>query len=228
VLPVQQPDGTRKKVDVRTLPFVRFEDNEAHCQRRHAFNLGGGVPFGEPNVGGVGPDEKHPFVIRNLKVWNAHWALHPVSPSLLLDGLDVHDAEYGVWRPVYKQHAYRGVTMDQVPENTRYAFATPSAPPNKEGEYPRPLAPADDLPPVTVITHVRADGKAVTVRGTTSDNGTVKRVVVNGQEAKALRDNFAEWEAVLQGAPAEVKAHAEDAAGNVERRPHVVPVPGAR
>ena len=29
-LPVMQPDGTRKPTDVRTLPFVRFEDNEAH------------------------------------------------------------------------------------------------------------------------------------------------------------------------------------------------------
>ena len=55
-----------------------------------------------------------------------------------------------------------------------------------------------------------------------SDNGTVKRVVVNGQEAKALRDNFAEWEVTLKGTPAEVKAHAEDTAGNVEKRAHVV------
>src|SRR5262249_43073950 len=74
MLAIQQADGTRKKVDIRTLPFIRFEDNESHCQRRHAFNLGGGVPFGPPNVDGVGPDEKHPFVIKNLKVWNAHWS----------------------------------------------------------------------------------------------------------------------------------------------------------
>jgi hypothetical protein len=225
VLAVQQPDGTRKKVDVRTLPFVRFEDNEAHCQRRHAFNLGGGVPFGEPNVGGVGPDERHPFVIRNMKFWDVHWAIHPVSPSVLLDGMEVFNAEYGVWRPVYQRHAYRGLKMEQVPENTRYAFVTPAAPPNREADYPGPLSPVDDLPPVTVITHVRAGGTAVTVRGTTSDNGTVKRVLVNGQQAKALRDNFAEWEVTLAGAPAEVRAHAEDAAGNVEKRPHVVAAP---
>ena len=31
-----------------------FEDNASHCQRRHAFNLGGGVPFGN-GVEGVGP-----------------------------------------------------------------------------------------------------------------------------------------------------------------------------
>src|SRR5205823_5628055 len=27
-LPVEQPDGSSKRVDIRTLPFVRFEDNE--------------------------------------------------------------------------------------------------------------------------------------------------------------------------------------------------------
>lgn len=41
VLTVAQLDGTEKPVDVRSLPYVRFEDNEAHTQRRHAFNLGG-------------------------------------------------------------------------------------------------------------------------------------------------------------------------------------------
>ena len=76
--------------------------------------------------------------------------------------------------------------MVQVPDSTHYAFVTPSAPPNREGDYPGRLAPVDDLPPVTVITHVRADGQGVTVRGTASDNGVVKRVVVNGHEAKAL------------------------------------------
>ena len=29
--PVRQPDGSRREVDIRTLPFVRFEDNESHC-----------------------------------------------------------------------------------------------------------------------------------------------------------------------------------------------------
>jgi hypothetical protein len=213
-------------VDVRTLPFVRFEDNESHCQRRHAFNLGGGVPFGEPNVGGIGPDEKHPFVIRTFRVWNAHWAIHPVAPSVLLEDMDVFNAEYGVWRPVYKNHAYHGLKMEQVPEKTQYAFVASGGPPNKEGDFPKPLAPVDDLPPVTVITHVRshADGTLL-VRGTCSDNGTVKKVLVNGQEARSLAPNFLEWEATLKGVQAgglKLSAGAEDAAGNVEKQPHVV------
>jgi hypothetical protein len=225
-LPVQQPDGSKKKIDIRTLPFVRFEGNEAHCQRRHACNLGGGAPFGPPNVDGVGPDEKHPFIVHNLKVWNVHWAFSPVAPSLLLDGLDVRNAEYGVWRPVFLRHAYRGLTFTEVPDNTRYAF-TDAAPP-KEADYPKPLAPVDDLPPITVITDVRPVGSGtLVVRGTTSDNGAVAKVLVNGRPAQSLRANFAEWEVVLKDVrPGEVRltAHAEDAAGNVEKRPHVMAV----
>jgi len=66
---------------------------------------------------------------------------------------------------------------------------------------------------------VRREGARCVVRGTTADNGVVQRVLVNGQEARALRGNFAEWEVVLEGAAKgdlKVQAHAEDAAGNVE------------
>jgi hypothetical protein len=91
-------------------------------------------------------------------------------------------------------------------------------------EFPSILDPVDDLPPATIITGVSSkDGKLV-VRGTTGDNGTVKRVVVNGVEAKPARDNFAEWEAVVPMADA-VAAHAEDVAGNVEKLAHEVKRP---
>jgi hypothetical protein len=67
----------------------------------------------------------------------------------------------------------------------------------------------------------------ILVRGTTSDNGAVAKVVVNGQEAKSLRANFAEWEVVV--APSRnagsIRAHAVDAAGNVEKRGHDVLYP---
>ena len=128
MLPIRQPDGSLRKTDIRTRPFVRFEDNEAHCQRRHAFNLGGGVPFGKPNVDGVGPDAKHPFVIRNMKVWNAHWAIHPVSPSVILDHFDAYDGDYGIWRPEYVRHSYRAVSIDKIPPGNHYAFANGTNP----------------------------------------------------------------------------------------------------
>ena len=54
-----------------------------------------------------------------------------------------------------------------------------------------------------------------------------KRVVVNGKEAKAVRENFAEWEVMLgkTTAGAKLTAHAEDTAGNVEPRPHAMVTP---
>jgi hypothetical protein len=88
----------------------------------------------------------------------------------------------------------------------------------------------DDLPPVTVITHVRRGDKGcLVVSGTTADNGTVKRVLVNGQEARPLAPNFAQWEAVLRlgrQTPDRVVARAQDLAGNVEPRPHVIVLGG--
>jgi hypothetical protein len=185
VLPIQQPDGSKKPVDIRTLPFVRFEDNEAVCQRRHAFNLGGGVPFGKPNVDGVGPDVKHPLVIRNFRVTNAHWSIHPVSPCVLLDHVEIHDANYGVWRPVYDHHVYHDVTIERVDKKQEYAFVDGPPPAAK-------LDPVDDSPPTTVITHVRVSDGKVQVRGTASDDGKIQSVRVNGVEAMAVTPNFAE------------------------------------
>jgi hypothetical protein len=94
-------------------------------------------------------------------------------------------------------------------------------------DFPQLLDPANDLPPTTVITEVRRlDGKKLRVRGTTADNGTVARVLVNGQTARPTSENFAQWEITLDPLPAaglKIEAHAEDAAGNVEPRPHVLP-----
>ena len=221
---VRQPDGVAKEADIRTLPFIRFEDNEAHTQRRHAFNLGGAGGKDNAGVGEVGPDDRHPFQIRNFRVWDAHWAIHPAAPSVLVDKLDVHQAEYGVWRPIYNRHAYRGLSLDQVTVKKEFL---PMGTTPVEADYPKPLAPVDDLPPATVITHVtRAAGK-VTVRGTTCDDGTVRTVQVNGREAKAISPNFSEWEVVLDAptGPLTLTARSEDAAGNREQTPHVRTVP---
>jgi hypothetical protein len=337
VLPILQPDGKRKSVDIRTLPFVRFDDNEAHCDGLYGFNLGEGVNR-------VGPDTKHPFVIRNMKIWEVHYAFRPQSPCVAVENMRIYRAAYGVYHPNYDHHEYRklyigetqeepfnrghddlsvqygplvvdgltfeGVRNGYVPliqisddnptgkaishfrdikvlnrygKNKRAVVNLGGGPrptpktaqgvpiyihdyygPNRHAKvvstrakdlindgskyreevpltgdesrvaevqdltFPKLLDPVDDLPPATVITHVTwlAGGK-LHVRGTTSDNGTVTKVIVNGQTARALRPNFAEWEVVLTGVQAGVKlqAHAEDAAGNVEKLPHVLIVP---
>jgi hypothetical protein len=226
-LDVPQPDGSRRATDVRTLPFVRFEDNESHCQRRHAFNFGG---FGaEPRsaedkginagVAGVGPDVRHPFVVRHYKAWDVHWALHPRVPSLMLDGFDVAHAHYALWFANYDHHAYRGVHLEDISVNADFQpiGRQPAAP-----DYPGELDPVDDLPPQTVVTRVTRTENGWVLRGTTSDNGPVKRVMVNGQNARPLRANYAEWEVALSttAAGVELKAFAEDEAGNVEPRLH--------
>jgi hypothetical protein len=107
----------------------------------------------------------------------------------------------------------------------------PSGPPAatlSSTTFPKPLDPVDDLPPATVITFIgKAAGGKQVVRGTTSDNGMVRRVLVNGQEARAAAPNFAEWEITLAGVRPgawKLTAFAEDAAGNIEKTPHVVTV----
>jgi hypothetical protein len=106
VFSVLQPDGSEKPTDVRTLPFVRFEDNEAHCDGLYGFNLGEGVSR-------VGPDERHPFIVRNMKIWEVHYAFRPQSPCLLVENLTIHGGIYGIYHPNYDRHVYRNVTIRQ-------------------------------------------------------------------------------------------------------------------
>jgi hypothetical protein len=329
-LPIQQADGSKAKMDIRTLPFVRFDDNEVHS------NVGPyGINLGE-GVNRVGPDDKHPFIMRNTKIWNVHYGFRPQVPSLLVENLTIQ-SNYGVYHPNFDNHVYRNVTIMRTntepfnrghddlsaqhgrltvdglifdgvrsggmpliqisddnmtgraeshfrgvktinwadsnkaralvnlgggprPKPTtekgvpvylhdhygpgRHAMivsvkspeykASPdrfkSEPPLTGDEsrvaevdaieFPTLLHPIDDRAPATVITSVvrGPDGKWL-ARGACSDNGTVKRVVVNGQEAKALAANFAEWEITLSDGAA-VSAFAEDESGNVEKRRH--------
>jgi hypothetical protein len=340
-LPIQQPDGSSRKVDIRTLPFVRFEDNECHHNGTYGVNIGEGVER-------VGPDHRHPLVVRNLKIWGEGYAFRPQSPSMLVEGLRIHSTAYGVYHPNYDHHVYRnihisnqggesfnrghddysvqygpltvdgltfdacgqsrdgtGMPMIQISDDNptgsavshfrnikvinfgngkhrvlvnrgggnrpdpttakgvpvylhdwfgpgrdakvvstrtqelkadglKYREEFPLTGDEsrvaevKEIAFPQLLGPVDDLPPATVITHVgRAEGGKVVVRGSTSDNGTIKTVRVNGREARSVGANFAEWEVVLddvRSGELKLEAQAEDAAGNIEKRPHVLTV----
>jgi hypothetical protein len=236
---VQQLDGTAKKVDVRTLPYVRFEDNESHCQRRHSFNLGGyGIKdenvaklesMTKYGVAGVGPDKQHPMIYRNCRAWNTHWAFHTLSPNVIVDNFNVFNSEYCLWFVPWEKHAFRGIHLTEVKEANFPGKGVRDAGLPKEDGFPNGMEMVDDMPPQTVITQVKPDsaGKLL-VRGTSSDNGDIKRVLVNGKEAKALRPNFAEWEIVCddpRAGDAKLTAYAEDAAGNVEKLAHVMVLP---
>lgn len=217
---VPQADGTRAKRDIRTLPFVRFESNEAHCMRRHGFNLGGGDSEQKNSVAGAGSDVHHPFVVRDCHAWNVHWSIHSHLQFLMVDGLTVYNSEYGLWRMNYENSALRNVKLNSIevsPDFSPYQGSRPA-----EALFPSPLVPMDDFGPVTVITQaVRQPGGSILVRGTTSDDGSVKQVLVNGAEAKPTQDNFSIWEAtVMPPKDGLLIAHAVDSAGNKEVRPH--------
>jgi hypothetical protein len=143
-LSIRLADGTRSTVDVRTLSFIRFDENEAHSNL-YGINLGEGVR-------GVGPDPRHPFVLRATRLWNNFWAFRPGAPSVLVDGMDVYNGRYGLYRPAYARHAYSRLTIAQV-ENPQ-AFST--------GEVPRGLdVPGPSKPAAPVRVPEVAKGAAL-------------------------------------------------------------------
>jgi hypothetical protein len=216
VRPVLGPDGRRTEVDIRTLPFVQFRGNEAHAQI-YGMNLGEGVD-------GVGPAESHPFLLRDTKIWDTYWAFHPGAPSIVIDRMDVFSSRYGVLAAYDPRvRTYGRATFQRVANSG----VLPSSPTVSPGD-PAPLpVGVDDRPPSTVITRVHdlGDGR-LAVRGSTADDGRVRHVLVNGREARALAPDFLEWEVVFDprpgGPPSTITAYAEDVAGNVEERRHVV------
>ena len=226
VRPVRGADGTVRSVDIRTLPFLRFEDNEAHTQRRYGMNLGGGHGTGaKGGVGSVGPDIRHPFTLRGTRVWDAHWAVALAAPSVLVDDLSITRCEFGLWRPHYDQHAYRKFSVYQV----QWAYFAETGKRPDPRAYPKPLDPVDDQPPVTVITGVSSTGAGrLIVRGAAADDSAVRSVTVNGQKARPLVKDYSQWEIELEGLPSgppEVAAAATDEAGNEERTPHRLSLP---
>ncbi|NBY02047.1 MAG: hypothetical protein EBQ87_08720 [Planctomycetes bacterium] len=105
---ILQPDGSYKLKDIRTLPFVKFDDNEVHSSHGlYGVNLGEGVNR-------VGPDMAHPFVVRNLKIWDIHYAFRPQVPSLMVENLDIYQASYGVYHPNFDNHYYKNVSISKT------------------------------------------------------------------------------------------------------------------
>ncbi|HEX7447782.1 MAG TPA: hypothetical protein VF306_09570, partial [Pirellulales bacterium] len=126
VLPIVQADGSKKPVDVRTIPIWRFDDNEAHTSFAGMVVAANGgnqpdVPIEDQQtleqirkVDWTGPDTRHPHVIRRFTVWNAHYAFRPHSPAMLIDGLRIAHATYGVYRPAFENHVYRDVHLSDI------------------------------------------------------------------------------------------------------------------
>jgi len=107
-LNIRTPDGGRTAVDVRTIPFLRFEDNESHSEGLYSFN------FGDDRNGSVHGDRQHPFIARNLRAWQTHYVLRPNLQFFLMDGLEVKDGVYGVYHPDYDAQVYRRIHFNNV------------------------------------------------------------------------------------------------------------------
>ena len=103
-----QPSGERERVDVRRIPFLRFEDNESHSEGLYSFN------FGDDVNGSVGGDRTHPFIARNLRAWETHYVMRPNLSHFLLDGLTVSNGVYGIYHPDYDAHVYRNLDFTRV------------------------------------------------------------------------------------------------------------------
>jgi hypothetical protein len=108
VLRVRGLDGEPEERDVRTLPFLRFEDNESHTEGLYSFN------FGDDQNGSVHGDRAHPFIVRNLRAWETHYVLRPNVQFFLCEGLRVKNGVYGVYHPDYDAHVYRDLEFDNV------------------------------------------------------------------------------------------------------------------
>jgi hypothetical protein len=125
-LPILQADGSKQSLDVRTIPIWRFDDNEAHTNFAGMVVAANGgnqpdAPIEDERmleqikkVDWTGPDTRHPHVIRNFTVWEAHYAFRPHSPSMLIDGLRIAHATYGVYRPAFENHVYRRVHLSDT------------------------------------------------------------------------------------------------------------------
>ena len=251
-LPVLQPDGTSKPVDIRTLPFLRFEKNEAHCMRFFGLNLGGfndgGVPAypGEKaptsvvpaasravtrrekieDVDGIGPDPRHPFLIRDYLAWDTPLGLPrrlAVGPRrgdgplrLAIRDLAERDRPPRICEPAHGQDHLEGHLLPpprpcqaptRSPSSARWMTCRrrPSSPGSWRSTAPIPRGESWSAARAATITRS-------------------SRVVVNDREARPTRANFAEWEVEIDAPRREIVAFAEDQAGNVEKTPHVIPL----
>jgi hypothetical protein len=238
---IRQPDGTTKTQDVRILPFVRFEDNEAHAMKFFCLNLRGvtrpdqGLDLYSQNEAlaresdEARPEPAHPFWIRNFRCWDANWATHLGTSGVFIDGLDVFRSDVAIWRSIMDGSGFRRMTTKEMRVNDIHnplsSGHVPSRDEASRGVFRGMSSFRDDMPPTTVVTSAVRNGNLVHVRGSVGDTSDIRRVTVNGKDAASTRDSFAEWEIVLEaasGKPFEVKAHAEDVHGHIEPRPHMV------
>jgi hypothetical protein len=257
IRPIRQPDGTIKNQDTRIMPFVRFDDNEAHTMKFFCMNLrgvtrpaGGGLDFANQNVtlareaAEAMPEAGKPFWIRDFKCWEANWSLHLGTTGVFVDGLDTWRSDVAIWRSIMDRSGFRRLVSKDMrvkdihnplsmgfPEESEYANDYPNeGAPRRVNRMGGVSSFRDELPPVTIITSAVRDGNLLQVRGSVADTSDIKRVMVNDRPARSTRGSFAEWEIFLDipaDQPVSLTAVSEDIAGHVEQTPHIVKLDAA-
>lgn len=235
VQPIRQPDGTVKNLDTRVLPFIRFEDNEAHSFRQFCLNIRGVPRFG--GVGGM-PDQNavllkeaaeavptpgQPFWIRNFRAWEANYSIHLGTTGVFVDGLNSFRNDVAIWRSIMDRSGFRRLNSREMKVNDIHNPISVGPPAESTRTSPGVSSFRDTMPPTTMITKVVRKGNVVHVSGSVADTSDIRGVTVNGQPAKSTRGSFAEWEISLDATgdkPLEISAFAEDVKGNKEALPH--------
>jgi hypothetical protein len=123
-LPILMPDGNTKLVDIRTLAFLRFEDNTAHTEGLYGLllaNNGNSQPDDSittqkqleyfRKIDWTGPDAKHPHIIKNFTAWYTHYALRPHTPNTWMENILLYHPVYGIYRPHFDNHVYKNIHM---------------------------------------------------------------------------------------------------------------------
>ncbi|MEX0586061.1 MAG: hypothetical protein WD176_05430, partial [Pirellulales bacterium] len=100
---VLAPNGKRERVDIRTLPIYRFEDNEAHTEGIYGMVVAG--------TERAAPDRRHPHVLKNLRIWQVHYGLRPQVPSMWIEDVHIDHAVYDIYRPEFENHVYKNLTI---------------------------------------------------------------------------------------------------------------------
>jgi hypothetical protein len=108
---MRMPSGEKDTVDIRHVPFYRFEENEAHTEGIYGMTFAGNDLTERERIG---PDNQHPHTVRKSKIWQVHYGMRPQIPRMLIEDLQIEHAAYGVYRPMFDDHVYRDVKISNT------------------------------------------------------------------------------------------------------------------
>lgn len=239
VQPIRQPDGTTMNLDTRVMPFIRFEDNEAHSFRQFGLNMrgvprfggGGAMPEGNPvllrEAAEAMPASGKPFWIRNFRAWEANYSVHLGTTGVFIDGLDSFRNDVAIWRSIMDRSGFRRLNSRDMKVNDIHNPISMGPSPSEGSRSSGGVSRFQDtVPPITMITKVVRSGSLVQVFGSVADTSDIQYVKVNGQPAQSTRGSYSEWEIVLEapseGIEWEISAAAEDVNGHQELTPHKI------